>query len=110
MVCCGSHNIRSRLTLSMPAARVASSAARARAASWMRPRRRNSSSRNDCTPMLTRFTPADRYAVIASTVTVSGLASSVTSASGESANAERQVSMRLPISSGDSSDGVPPPK
>ena len=50
----GSHNIRSRLTLSKPAARASATASAARSALCSRPSRASSSSRNDCTPKLSR--------------------------------------------------------
>ena len=43
-------------------------------------------------------------------MTVSGFASSVTSASGATSNADRQVPIIEAISAGSRSDGVPPPK
>ena len=58
--CCGSHIIRSRLTLSNPAARASATASRARSAECSRPSRCSSASRNDWTPKLMRLTPAAR--------------------------------------------------
>ena len=57
-----------------------------------------------------RLTPAARKPSMRSTDEVSGLVSSVISASGVSAKLSRQASMSRPISAGSSSDGVPPPK
>ena len=83
----GSHIIRSRLTLSKPArARLAERGARA-SAPCSRDSRRSSSSRNDWTPKLSRLTPAARNAASRASVTVSGLASSVTSRPAATSNA-----------------------
>ena len=65
---------------------------------------------SDCTPRLTRLTPASRKPRIRSTVTVSGFVSSVTSASAATSNDSRHAAISAAISSGSSSDGVPPPK
>ena len=56
------------------------------------------------------MTPAARYPAAEFAVTLSGLASSVTSASGERQNESRTASTMAPTSVGVSSDGVPPPK
>ena len=109
-LCCGSHIMRSRLTLSNPAARASSTAARARSAEWIRPSRRSSDSRNDCTPKLMRLTPASRKPAMRAAVEVSGLVSSVISASRATSKVSRHAVTSRAISAGSSSDGVPPPK
>src|SRR5713101_2384508 len=67
-------------------------------------------SSSDCTPRLIRFTPAWRYPASFSRVTLSGLHSTVISASSSTANAPRSAPITAAISPTSSSDGVPPPK
>ena len=89
-----------------PARRAAANAARACLAVWGRPSVLSWLSRADCTPNEMRLTPAARKPRSVSSVTVSGLASSVISAPGRGWAA----SIRRATSPGVSKLGVPPPK
>ena len=84
---------------------------RARASrQWSRPSRFSSSSRKDWTPKLRRLTPAARKRSSSPRSTVSGLVSSVTRVSGSEIERVAEASTIDAMSSGSSSDGVPPPK
>ena len=74
--------MRSIDTVSKPAARAVSTAARACRPLWRRPRKRSASSEKDCTPRDSVRTPSARQAAQASGVTSSGLASRKTHGAG----------------------------
>src|SRR5882672_5236194 len=103
--------MRSIDTVSKPARRALSPAARACRPLWRRPRKRRVSSEKDCTPRDSVRTPRARHAAQASGVTSSGLASRNTHGAGVSnGRCARHASSTRPSSSGDSCEGVPPPK
>ena len=70
----------SRLNVGIPASRTAATARSTFAGSCVRPSEASTCGDIDCTPMLTRFTPPERNVRSMSTVTSSGLHSTVTSA------------------------------
>ena len=71
----------SRLNVGISASTIARTARSTFAGSCVRPSAASTCGDIDCTPMLTRLTPPDRYVRNISTVTSSGLHSTVTSAS-----------------------------
>ena len=107
----GSHIIRSRLTLSKPAAR-ASPTARARAIGAVQARQAAQfvvAERLDAEAQPIDAGVAERRAAAARS-TVSGFASSVTSQPAAIVERASHAAMIRAISAGSSSDGVPPPK
>ena len=72
--------MRSTLTRSKPAARASATARRTFAGSCVRPSPARTCGTIDCTPKLSRSTPARRYASSLAASTLSGLHSTVTSA------------------------------
>jgi hypothetical protein len=95
----------SRLNVGSPAEPAAATARSTFAGSWVRPSDASTCGTIDCTPMDTRFTPAPTYVSRSSTVTSSGLHSTVTSAPAASGTA-RSTSARPAAGT---SVGVPPP-
>ena len=105
---CDNPKIRSMLTLSKPPALRRRNASREPAASWRRFIHRRIPSSNDCTPMLTRFTPSARNPATYSTPLAtmsSGFTSTVNSLYVAGPNAR---TIRSSTASGNT-DGVPPP-
>ena len=102
--------MRSTLTLSKLASRHATNAVRAALASCSRPIAGRIASSSDCTPRLIRLTPAERYRASFAGSRLSGLLSTVISASAASAKRARSCDSTAPSSSPLSNDGVPPPK
>ena len=102
----GRASMMSPLMLENPARLAAAKASRLWAAVWGRPRRARLSLKAVCTPRLSRFTPACKKPERLASSTVSGFASSVTSAPG----AGEAAAMSRAACSGVRRLGVPPPK
>jgi hypothetical protein len=101
--------MRSRLTAGTSAARRLATAAATRSASWTRPRAARTRSSKLWAPIDTRDTPAAASPSAMAASTVSGLASTVTSAVGANASSSRSRPSTRPRSPGGSRVGVPPP-
>ena len=94
----------------MPASRRFSTASTACRAVWRRPMALRIGSSNDCTPMLTRFTPNASRAAHHARVTSSGFASMVNSSRPDKSNAPRKPRTSRSSNGMGNCDGVPPPR
>src|SRR4029453_1899362 len=101
--------MRSRLTAGTPAARRVATAASTLAASWTRPRAASTRSSKLWAPIETLATPAPTSPAAIAASTVSGLASTVTSAPGATGSSSRSRASTRARSSAGSRVGVPPP-
>ncbi|MFN8588007.1 MAG: hypothetical protein U0704_09430 [Candidatus Eisenbacteria bacterium] len=102
--------MRSRLRRSNPCARASATASRGRTSSWMRPSCTSSAGTKLCAPSDSRFTPHARHASSSGGFTLSGFASSVTSAPSASVKRAASSSHSRRNCRAESADGVPPPK